>query len=294
MIFNGSEIPLNACIRNALGIDVELHADGQFYRYPAPNKDTKNKACWVKLSEDGNSAVFGNFITNESHSWFAEYSTDDLQFTPFQSEEQLELSLSNRETTQNCAAEIAITTLAKAHPARPGSHYLSKKKISPLGLKQEGVALLIPIQNIHGQIRNIQTVYPDSSKYFLKGGEVKGNFAVCGELYSTPKLFICEGYATASTIYEVTGECTVAAMNAGNLLAVAQEIAAHAPSGIEIIIAADNDHKTEGNPGITKGTEATEAIGAKIVYPEVPCSYPLCKCTDFNDWKHCWYRKQEV
>lgn len=296
MTFDGSEMPLPECIKNTLGIEVELNADGQFYRYPAPDKDPTNKACWVKLSEDGDSAFFGNFITGESHCWFAD-SDSDADATYYEhdnSEAQLQLALENREQAQNDAAKTALSMLAEAQPARPGSHYVSMKRISPEGLKQSGVALLIPLQNIHGDIRNIQTIHPDCSKYFLKGGEVRGNFAVCGELFSTEKLFICEGYATAATIHEVTGQCTAAAMNAGNLMTVAQEIAAHAPNATEIIIAADNDHKTAGNPGITKGTEAAEAIGAKIVYPEAPCSHPLCKCTDFNDWEHCWYREQEA
>lgn len=294
MPFYEKAMSLEACIKEALGIDVELQADGQFYRYPAPGKNPSNKACWVKLSEDGNFAIFGNFITDESHCWFADKSIDGYHCTPDQSEEQLELELNNRDEAQNEAAAAALTMLAEAQPARPGSHYVSMKRISPEGLKQSGFALLIPIQNIQGVIRNIQTIHPDCSKYFLKGGEVKGNFAVCGELFSTEKLFICEGYATAATIHEITGECTVAAMNAGNLMAVAQEIAANAPADIEIFIAADNDHKTADNPGITKGTAAAEAIGAKIVYPEVPCSYLLCKCTDFNDWEHCYYRTEEV
>jgi putative DNA primase/helicase len=294
MIIYGYEMPLQACIKNTLGIEVELNTDGQFYRYPAPDKATTNKACWLRVSECGRLAFFGNFITGESHSWFAD-SDSETNYPEYESTEvQLPLALDNRDEAQNAAASIAITMLAEAQPARPGSHYVSMKRISPKGLKLSGFALLIPIQNIQGVIRNIQTIHPDCSKYFLKGGEIKGNFAVCGELFSTEKLFICEGYATAATIHEITGECTVAAMNAGNLMAVAQEIAANAPAGIEIIIAADNDHMTAGNPGITKGTAAAEAIGAKIVYPEVPCSYLLCKCTDFNDWEHCYYRTEEV
>lgn len=298
MIFYSNEVNLADCIRNTLDIDVELEADGQFHRHPAPGKDHTNKACWTNVSEDGLSAKFGNFITNESHIWLANGVSEQENtvegYISYDSSPQLRLDFAKRKEAQNDAAAAALTMLAEAQPARPGSHYVSMKRISPEGLKQSGFALLIPIQNIQGVIRNIQTIHPDCSKYFLKGGEVKGNFAVCGVLFSTNKLFICEGYATAATVHQITGECTVAAMNAGNLMSVAQEIAAHAPAGIEIIIAADNDHITAGNPGITKGTEAAEAIGAKIVYPEVPCSYPLCKCTDFNDWEHCYNREQEV
>ena len=35
-----------------------------------------------------------------------------------------------------------------------------------------------------------------------------------------------------------------------------------------IIIAGDDDHKTEGNPGRTKATEAASSIDTSVVFPD--------------------------
>ena len=54
------------------------------------------------------------------------------------------------------------------------------------------------------------------------------------------EIIITEGYATASTIYDVTGIITVCAFNAKNLRPVAEIIRAKCPEA-RIIFAADND-----------------------------------------------------
>lgn len=53
----------------------------------------------------------------------------------------------------------------------------------------------------------------------------------------------------------------------------------------KIIIAADNDTSTPGNPGITKGRAAAESIGAGLVYPQfTPEEFSKNpKLSDFND-----------
>src|SRR5205823_827934 len=73
---------------------------------------------------------------------------------------------------------------------------------------------------------------------------------------------------------------TVAAMHCGNLLAVAKAMRAKWPKR-EIILAADNDQWTNGNPGVSKSTEAAKAIGARLAIPQF--ADITSKPTDFND-----------
>jgi len=49
-----------------------------------------------------------------------------------------------------------------------------------------------------------------------------------------------------------------------------------------IIIAGDDDHKTEGNPGRTKAIEAASSIDTSVVFPDFGENLPE-KATDFND-----------
>ena len=92
---------------------------------------------------------------------------------------------------------------------------------------------------------------------------------------------MCEGFATGASINEATGYCVHVAFNAGNLKAVAQTIRRVHPD-VDLFIAADDDHITDGNPGLAKATEATKSSKAKIAVP-VRSKERGEKDTDFND-----------
>ena len=66
------------------------------------------------------------------------------------------------------------------------------------------------------------------------------------------------------------------AYNCGNLLPVCQELRRRLPTA-RIVVCADNDHATEGNPGLTHAREAATAAHARLAVPEGMTG------TDFND-----------
>jgi len=65
----------------------------------------------------------------------------------------------------------------------------------------------------------------NANKNFLFGGRVSGCFYTVADKADGP-LVIVEGYGTGATVYEATGFATIAAINAGNLLAVTKAIRA--------------------------------------------------------------------
>jgi hypothetical protein len=79
-------------------------------------------------------------------------------------------------------------------------------------------------------------------------------------------LYIAEGYATGASIHEVTGHAVAIAFNAGNLKAVAEGLRKKYPS-LNLIVAADNDQWTKGNPGLRAVQEAAEDVGGTVIYP---------------------------
>src|SRR5262249_39254364 len=105
--------------------------------------------------------------------------------------------------------------------------------------------------------------------YFVMGGTVKD------------VLYLAEGYATAATIHEATGATVVIGFTAGNLLLVAKMMREKSQD-TEIVICADDDYRTTGNPGVTKARAAAEQIGGKVAIPEFG-ENRLEKATDFND-----------
>lgn len=68
----------------------------------------------------------------------------------------------------------------------------------------------------------------------------------------------------------------VVAFNAGNLLAVARDIR-NKYRRARIVICGDNDLNTDGNPGLTKASEAANAVNAELFLPPDECH------ADFND-----------
>jgi hypothetical protein len=85
--------------------------------------------------------------------------------------------------------------------------------------------------------------------------------------------------ALAETHRRAEASCVVA-FNAGNLLSVAKAVRKRHPNA-EIILAADNDRWTNGNPGLSRAREAALAIGGKLAIPDF--EDVSAEPTDFND-----------
>lgn len=180
-------------------------------------------------------------------------------------------------------AEVALAAETRWKAAAPaGSHpYLSAKGIQPHGARIEaGHTLLVRMSDVHGHIHNVQSIAPDGVKRFMPGGRVKGLYCPIGR--PSGRLVVCEGFATGATIHEDTGHAVAVAFNAGNLLAVAKSLRAKFPC-ITLVIAADDDWKTEGNPGLSAATDAARAVGGLLAVPNFAGLDRGEKDTDFND-----------
>ena len=82
------------------------------------------------------------------------------------------------------------------------------------------------------------------------------------------RIIICEGWATGASIHEATGDFVMVAFDCGQLEDKAK-IARDKWPKLPIIIAADNDQFTDGNPGITMAEKLSKEIqDCSYVYPE--------------------------
>ena len=166
----------------------------------------------------------------------------------------------------------------------PSSHaYLDKKEVGSYGLKLQGDRLLIPLRDKQDKLWSLQKILPDGEKKFLPGGKVDGCFHLFGK-EPEKNLCVAEGYATAATIHEATGYAVAVAFNVGNLLPVSKELREKYPE-TQLLICADDDWKTEGNPGLTKAKVAAEEIMGSLAVPTFPSNRGE-KDTDFNDLFH--------
>ncbi|MNF36375.1 DNA primase TraC [compost metagenome] len=136
-------------------------------------------------------------------------------------------------------------------------------------------SLVVPLFNEAGELVNVQLIRYDGVRHYLAGGQKTG---ACHRIPGGPLVAICEGYATGLSIHLATGATVYCAMDAGNLLAVVQLV-----RGMDdplqlchLLIAADNDAHTEGNPGKAKAEQAAAEVGAKVALPP--------EAGDWNDY----------
>ncbi|MDS4015696.1 MAG: DUF3987 domain-containing protein [Candidatus Accumulibacter sp.] len=130
-------------------------------------------------------------------------------------------------------------------------------------------------------MHSLQFIGADGDKRFLTGGRVTGCYFRIGNVQGAAALCVAEGFATGASIHEATGYPVAVAFNAGNLPAIAQAMRAKFPD-LPVILCADDDYRTEGNPGMTKATEAVRAVGGLLAVPDFGAGRPEW-ATDFND-----------
>lgn len=256
---------------------------GKFIRFPGEGKGRSNDAGWCKLFEDGTGGTYGDFSTGLSADWQAEQSKplSPTEIAAFKRSiaEAREQADAERKRQQADAAQRAAVIWRDAQPAPADHGYLARKGIQPHGLRiAEDGRLIVPMY-ADGTLQSVQRISEDGGKRFLTGGRVGGCYYPIGKPDGV--LCIAEGFATGACIHEATGYAVAVAFNAGNLEPVARALRAKYPD-LRLIVCADDDHRTESNPGLSKATEAAQAVGGSVAVPVFGVDRQE-GATDFND-----------
>ena len=257
---------------------------GKLHRMPGMGKAGSNTAAWCKLFDDGIGGVFGDFSSGFESSWQAEreakYSEAEIAAFKARIAEERKQREAEEAQRKAKAQSKAAAIWQKAEPAPDDHPYLIRKGIKANGAKLHKGSLLIPLRD-GGTIHSLQFIGTDGEKKFLTDGRIKGCYFSMGNPNGAAALLICEGFATGATIHEATGRPVAIAFNAGNLGAVSKAMRGKFPD-LPLIVCADDDIHTEGNPGLTKATEAARSIGGLLAVPDFGSNRPD-GATDFND-----------
>ncbi|MBC8017062.1 MAG: toprim domain-containing protein [Verrucomicrobia bacterium] len=257
---------------NNAGIDVpgEIIADSSLHRFTIPDDKSRSDNGWYVLHADDPAAgAFGCWKRQISETWSGKpYQTmTKAEKTAYAA--KMEAVRREREAEQErIQAECrkwCLATWEKAKDATNANPYLKKKGVNSYGLKSFKDSLLVPVQDMAGVIHGMQFIAPDGTKKFKTGTNKTGHFYGIGEAKGAT-LCIAEGYATAASVHQATGYPVLVAFDAGNLKPVAESVKAKYPQ-LKIIICADNDQWTPGNPGLTKATEAARAVNGLLAIP---------------------------
>lgn len=270
-------------MRNA-GIEppATIEADGKLHRFTVADDKPRSENGWYVFHGDGSlpAGAFGCWKRQVNETWSGkEYRTLTTEEKAAYSA-KMEAIKQQREQEQIARRVECISkaqSMLKSAKEPDASHaYLTKKGIKPFGAKQLDDLLLVPIRK-NKELTGLQIITQDGTKRFLSGTEKHGAYlAIAG---NGDTVYLCEGWATGCTIHEATGATIIVCFDCGNLEPVAKEIKAKGPE-YKLVVCADNDSQTEGNPGVTKATEAALLVGCLLAVPIMP---PDCGGTDYND-----------
>lgn len=186
-------------------------------------------------------------------------------------------------------AERVAALLAKA---RPGvSAYLTGKGLHcpHLPILPDG-SLVLPLRLMGGTLTGAQLIRQDGGKKLLAGTQKRGAFIALADLpEQADRVIITEGYATAQSVALLVSDAVhLAALDAGNLLLVAQAARVRWPNA-NITIAADNDWHAPGeldeqgkpkrNTGKLSAEKAAAAVSGWVALP--PTEHPA----DWDDYR---------
>jgi putative DNA primase/helicase len=256
-------------------------ADGRLHRFKANGDRERNS--WYIL-HDGSLVVgmFGCWKRSVKGSWnerAGNLSDSELKELRLRSGLAASQRVQSEKASHEKALQVAEWILSQSSPLKTHS-YLVSKGIDVVGnVRKYRDAMVLELRDSNGERTGLQFISEDGRKRFLKGSRVAGSFFTLSDDPNLP-LVICEGYATGASIHKATRRATVIAFSAGNVPRVAIDLRKKWPQR-EIIIAADNDAFTSGNPGVTRATEAAIAIGGKLVVPQF--GNTSSRPTDFND-----------
>lgn len=304
------------CIKSELGDDEGFSVWDDWGSQYARYKPKDARARWKSIKAGGGVKIGSLFYDAKAAGW-----RDDRKYEKPSREviEQRRAAAAKRQADAE-AQEIVARAAAADHarymwdnavPADDLHPYLQRKGIKSHGLRigawekidnENGTvqiisdrALLIPVRDTKKTVHSLQAIfagkiYGDRDKDFVTDGAMSGLFYSFGKPVVTrvgdadrTVILIGEGYATLASAHECTGHAAIVAFNAGNVPKVANALRERFPDAV-LLMLADNDRNTEGNPGVKKARQAADEVGGLVAIPEFDDADPAhAEATDFND-----------
>lgn len=250
----------------------DVVADGRLHRYRVDGDKAGTCNGWYVLHLEASPfGAFGSWKTGQSETWTAATGAVITEAERKAQRARLAAARAARDAEQEKvhveARARAAKLWARSSPAGNDHSYLVRKAVRAYGIRQLRGQLLVPLRDHKGELHSLQFIGTDGRKTLLTGGRKRGCYHAIGR--PDRVMCICEGYATGATIHETTGHATAIAFDCGNLEPVARLLREKFPR-LALVIAADNDAGTPGNPGLTAATAAALAVGAAIAVPTFP------------------------
>ena len=279
-----SELFKQSLLQSGISPPDEIIPDGNIHRFAVAGDKWGAKSGWYVLYDDEVPAgAYGDWRQDINETWCSKETTRMTEAERAEHAERIawarRQSEAERKRLQEECGRKSLELWERGRPASKEHPYVARKGITPYGARQVDKRLLMPVVNETGALLGLQFIAEDGSKRFKVGTPTKGNFFLIGE--PNQRILVCEGYATGCTLHEATGEAVAVAFNAGNLVFVA-EVIKNKYKDLTVLVCADDDHMTDGNPGMTKASEAAKAVEGLLATPSFNGDRRP-EDTDFND-----------
>lgn len=226
--------------------------DGNIHRFGTDSTKRNDDAGWyvaVQYPSGTKIVNFGDFRANIHGDYISGHGRNLTESEKLEIEYEIEQAKTKARTERdlyhNSRAKDAENLWNTLSFATIENGYLQRKKIFPHNTKiSDDGRLVIPLFNRSGNLRSLQFIPSEEGekKRFFTGAETKGCFWWLGDAESS-RVFLCEGFATAASINEVTGCCTFMSFSASNLPPVAKMLR---EAGKDVTVVADNDESGTG------------------------------------------------
>ena len=277
----------NAIASSGISPPANIIADGKLHRFHVEGDKPRSENGWYILHEDPPAGAFGCWKRGISETWSCR---EHKTFTPEEkARHNANMEAQKRQRKEEQARvhaecrERSYSIWQHSEPAPANHPYLVRKGVRAHGLRQYQRALVVPVRGADGILHGLQFISAEKDesgkdKRFKSGTDKTGHYHGIGGSPETV-LYLAEGYATAATVFEATGDPVAVCFDAGNLKSVAQNLRQKFPD-IKLIICGDDDKETDGNPGRSYAVEAARAVSGNAVFPSFPDGVTG---TDFND-----------
>ena len=260
-------------------LPAQVHIDGKLHRFCTSGK--RGDSGWYIIFADGIPAgQFGCWRSGLVQSWRADVGrklshVEQMAHTRRMAEAAAlrEAELARRRET---AADVVGRIWSEAQAASPEHPYLQRKGIATHGARVTGDGrLIVPLYSPEGELVSLQYIDASSEKKYHPGGQTGGAYWWLGALEDAQTIYIAEGFATAATLHETTGQPVFIAYSASNLVPVCGMLREQFGAAQALVIVADND---ASHTGQKYADQASAKYGARVVIPPI-------EGMDANDYK---------
>jgi len=272
---------------------------GTRQRYSADEKKNKRDEYYYATYAEGEYcyAGYGSFSDSDQSKSFIEcYFTSGGSVITHEIKEKIQeerlkmrhdMEIYRKQRSDYCSSEWS------KYPIKPymegHKDYLEYKHVHNYGLRfglyevgEKSIpSLVIPLRDIDHKITTLQYIFKVEGtfyKRFVKDAPKKESFFILNEeeIEQQSTIYVCEGYATAASVYEVVKKekvHVITAFDADNILACLR-VLVKKYKDVHFIVAADNDEK-----GLKIAEQCCKELSVSMVIPTIQKP----EGTDFND-----------